>query len=74
MLVLTRRPGQGLRIGEDVELTIVRVSGDRVVVAVTAPSAVPIVRTELLAAVSAETSTAATSARRVRSVLGVRSP
>ncbi|HWP63653.1 MAG TPA: carbon storage regulator [Candidatus Binatia bacterium] len=69
MLVLTRRPGQGLRIGEDVEVTVVRVSGDRVVVAVAAPSTVPVVRTELLAAVAAETSTAAASARRVRSTL-----
>lgn len=66
MLVLTRRPGQGLRIGEAIEVTVVRVSGDRVVLAVAAPPEVPIVRGELLAAVTAETRAAATSAGRVR--------
>lgn len=69
MLVLTRRPGQGLRIGDSIELTVVRISGDRVVLALAAPAEVPIVRGELLAAVTAETHAAASSARRVRSAL-----
>ncbi len=69
MLVLTRRPGQGIRIGPEIELTVVRVSGERVVLAVAAPAAVPVVRSELLAAVTAETHAAARSARSVRHAL-----
>jgi len=69
VLVLTRRPGQGLRIGAEIELTVVRVSGGRVVLAVAAPPTVPVVRTELLAAVTAETNAAAASAPHVRRAL-----
>ena len=47
MLALTRRTGEAVRIGFDVEVKIVRVSGDRVKLAITAPPAVPVLRTEL---------------------------
>ena len=60
MLVLTRRPGQTLRIGDSIEVTVVRIEGDRVVLGVAAPREVRVVRSELLAAVSDETRRAAT--------------
>ena len=47
MLVLSRRRGERLVIGE-VEVIIVQVSGDTVRVGITAPRAVPIVRGELV--------------------------
>lgn len=72
MLVLSRRPGQSLRIGPDVEVTVVRVSGDRVVLGIAAPPPLPIVRSELLAAVTAETQAAVASAGQVWAVLGPR--
>ncbi len=59
MLVLSRRPGQGLRIGTAIELQVVRIEGDRVVLGIVAPRSVPIVRSELIEAVSSEVKAAA---------------
>ena len=54
MLVLTRRPGQSIRVGEGIELVVVRIEGDRVVLGIDAPREMRVVRTELLRAVEAE--------------------
>lgn len=54
MLVLTRRSGQGLRIGPNVEVQVVRVEGDRVVLGIVAPRQVAVVRSELVEQVSGE--------------------
>lgn len=59
MLVLTRRPGQGLQIGDTIEVTVIRVEGDRVVLGVVAPPDVAIVRSELVLEVGAEVGQAA---------------
>lgn len=69
MLVLTRRPGQSLRIGDDVEVTVVRIEGDRVVLGVLAPREVPVVRGELRLELEAETRAAAGGSARVRNLL-----
>jgi carbon storage regulator len=50
MLVLTRRPGQSIRIGEDVEITVVEVRGDQVRLAIAAPREVAVLRLEAAAA------------------------
>ncbi|NLW78159.1 MAG: carbon storage regulator CsrA [Ruminococcaceae bacterium] len=47
MLILTRKPGQGFTIGDDIEITITEVSGDKVRVGISAPKAVKILRSEL---------------------------
>lgn len=47
MLILTRKTGQGFRIGDDVEITITEISGDKVRVGIDAPRDVKILRTEL---------------------------
>lgn len=54
MLVLTRRPGQSIVIGDGIELVVVRIEGDRVVLGIDAPREVRVVRSELLRAVEAE--------------------
>jgi carbon storage regulator len=54
LLVLTRRPGQSIQVGEGISVVIVRIEGDRVVVGIDAPRDVRVVRTELLRAVEAE--------------------
>jgi len=59
MLVLTRRPGQALQIGDAIEIRVVRIEGDRVVLGIVAPSEVAIVRSELVAEVGAEVGQAA---------------
>ena len=54
MLVLTRKNGERVRIGEDIEITVVSVRGDQVRLGTTAPRDVGIVRAELLAQVRRE--------------------
>jgi carbon storage regulator len=54
MLVLTRRTNQSIMIGEDVELTILAVSGEKVRVGITAPSEVPVFRKEVYLRIVAE--------------------
>ena len=49
MLVLGRRVGQRIQIGDDIELTVVAIEGDKVKLGFVAPSRVRIMRTELLA-------------------------
>ena len=47
MLVLSRKVGERLVIGEDIVLVVNKVAGNRVVIAIDAPSSVRIVRGEL---------------------------
>ncbi len=69
MLVLSRRPGQGLRIGASVEVQIVRLEGDRVVLGIVAPRYVAVVRSELLEEVSTEVKEAADTRAQLRVML-----
>ena len=63
MLVLTRRVGEAVSIGENVEVVVVAVRGDQVRVGIRAPRHVPILRAELLAQVERENVAAAASCR-----------
>lgn len=54
MLVLSRRPGESIAIGDGIHVTIVEVSGDRVKVGIEAPQHVVILRQELCDAVEAQ--------------------
>ena len=49
MLVLTRKRGERIKIGEDIEVIVTRVVDGAVRLAVVAPPQTKIVRTELLA-------------------------
>jgi len=51
VLVLTRKKGEAIVIGENIKIVIVSVSGDSVKVGIEAPSDVKILRAELLEAV-----------------------
>jgi carbon storage regulator len=44
MLVISRRIGESFLIGDDIEATVVDITGDSVVLGVTAPKSVPIER------------------------------
>ena len=48
MLVITRQPGDSLLIGEDIKITVLEVSGDRIKIGIEAPRSVPVMRTEVL--------------------------
>lgn len=50
MLILQRRPGESLRIGEEIEVTVVAIEGGKVRLAISAPKDVTILRSELIGA------------------------
>jgi carbon storage regulator len=54
MLVLSRRVGERVRIGDDIELVVVEVKGDVVRLGIEAPRGVAIYRQELYEAISRE--------------------
>lgn len=54
MLVLSRKPGEALRIGDDVEITVVEVKGDMVRIGIQAPRNVQVWRKELWEAIVEE--------------------
>jgi carbon storage regulator len=47
MLILTRRPGESLLIGDDIEITLINVEGNQVKVGIRAPHDIAILRSEL---------------------------
>jgi carbon storage regulator len=59
MLVLSRKVGEKVRIGDDIELTVIEVRGEAVRLGIFAPRGVPIYRQELLDAVREENRVAA---------------
>jgi len=69
MLVLTRRPGQSIVVGESIELVVVRIEGDRVVLGIEAPREVRVVRSELLRAVESENQVSSEARDRIRELL-----
>ena len=48
MLVLSRREGESIRIGDDIELVVTSIQGNRVKLGVRAPRHIPVHRKELL--------------------------
>lgn len=53
MLVLTRKTGETIWIGEDVEIIISEVKGEQVKIAINAPRSIEVIRGELRQDVSA---------------------
>lgn len=54
MLVISRRIGESFLIGDDIEATVVDITGEKVVLGISAPKSVPITRIEIADAVSVE--------------------
>ncbi len=48
MLVLTRRPKQSIQIGNQITVSVIKISGNRVQLGIEAPRGVNIVRSELI--------------------------
>lgn len=61
MLILTRRPGERVVIGDEVLVTVMSVSGHTVRLGISAPQGVPIYREEIWLAVKEENRAAAAS-------------
>jgi len=47
MLILKRRAGENLRIGENVSLTVLEVNGNQVKIGIHAPQSLPVHREEI---------------------------
>ena len=58
MLILSRRPGESIAIGDDVLLSVIEVSGERVKIGIEAPQHILILRQELCEAVMEENTAA----------------
>jgi len=54
MLVLSRQRDQTIMIGDDVEITIVDIRGDKVRLGINAPSEIPVHRKEVYEAIKRE--------------------
>jgi carbon storage regulator len=54
MLVLARKVGQSIIIGDDIELTVIEVRGEQVRIGVQAPRSIAVHRRELLEQIRAE--------------------
>ncbi len=47
MLVLTRKSNQSIMIGDDIEVSVLAIMGEKVRIGITAPREVPVFRTEV---------------------------
>jgi carbon storage regulator len=54
MLVLTRKTNQSIMIGDEIEVSVLAVSGDKVRVGIAAPRNVPVFRKEVYLAIQEE--------------------
>lgn len=54
MLVLTRKTNQSIMIGDEVEISVLAVNGDKVRIGITAPRDVPVFRKEVYTSIQAE--------------------
>ncbi len=59
MLVLSRQRDETIMIGDDIEITVVDVRGDKVRIGITAPSHIPVHRKEVYEAIKRENRAAA---------------
>lgn len=54
MLVLTRKEGETIHIGDDIIIEVSAIRGDKVKIGITAPASVPVHRSEVYLAIRAE--------------------
>lgn len=59
MLIITRRPGEKVMVGDDVVVEVIEISGSNVRIGISAPRSVPVYREEIWAAVQEENKAAA---------------
>ena len=59
MLIMTRRAGERIRVGDDILIEVMEVTGSTVRVGIAAPKSIPVYREEIWAAITAENAEAA---------------
>ena len=55
MLVLTRKPNQSIMIGDDIEVSVLAIMGEKVRIGIQAPRDVPVFRKEVYLEIQEET-------------------
>ncbi len=70
MLVLTRKPGQSIHVGDDIRITLKEIKGNQVRVGIDAPSSIKIYREEIYQQILEENKSAALLSLDVPSDLG----
>jgi len=50
MLILTRRPGESIQVGEEIEISVLEIRGNQVRLGINAPADVLVLRSELVQA------------------------
>ena len=63
MLVLTRKTNQSIMIGDDIEVSVLAVSRDKIRLGITAPKDVPVFRKEVYLSIQGERDGAAGAAK-----------
>jgi carbon storage regulator len=63
MLVLTRKSNESIMIGDEIELSILSVSGEKVRIGIAAPREIPVFRKEVWIEIQQEDVAAGTSSR-----------
>jgi carbon storage regulator len=61
MLIITRRPGEKLMIGDDVVVEVIEISGSSVRIGIAAPKSIPVYREEIYTAVKEENAASASA-------------
>jgi carbon storage regulator len=63
MLVLTRKLNQSIMIGDDIEVSVLAISGDKVRIGIQAPREIPVFRIEVYRELKKQTMAAGSSER-----------
>jgi len=69
MLVLTRRPGESIVVGEDIVVTVIEIKGGQVRIGIDAPRDVEVYREEIYEQVKQENLSAVANAEQIRRVI-----
>jgi carbon storage regulator len=73
MLVLTRRPGQSIMIGNDITVTVLEIRNDQVRIGVDAPRSIQVHREEIYEQIARENAAAVQGAQNTAQALRARS-
>ena len=65
MLILSRKKGEAIKIGDDIEIKVVAISGDQVKIGIDAPKHIEVYRQELYEQIQVENKQAANTPDRI---------
>ncbi|KIL78439.1 carbon storage regulator CsrA [Bacillus badius] len=70
MLVLTRKTGEAIQIGDDIEITVISVKGDQVKLGINAPKHIDVHRKEVYLTIREENEQASAEVKNIFDILG----